>query len=154
MALVRECRLLKSVSAARSWRRQVGGAVVLVPTMGALHAGHAALIGEARRIAGRSGAVVVSIFVNPTQFGPEEDFLTYPRPLRGDIALCRKAGVDAIFAPPVAEMYAGDHSVWMDEDRLSAGLCGRTRAGHFRGVCTIVAKLFLILGPTGGGFGE
>lgn len=122
--------------------------------MGALHHGHAALIRRARKLAGRAGSVVVSIFVNPTQFGPKEDFSKYPRPLRADLAVCRQAGADLVFHPGVEEMYAGDASVIIDETRLSAGLCGESRPGHFRGVCTVVAKLFLIVQPTIAVFGE
>jgi pantoate--beta-alanine ligase len=122
--------------------------------MGALHTGHAALIRRARRLAGREGAVVVSIFVNPTQFGPKEDFSKYPRPVAADDKLCREAGADLVFRPAVDEMYAPDASVFVDESRLSAGLCGESRPGHFRGVCTVVAKLFLVVQPDIAVFGE
>jgi len=122
--------------------------------MGALHEGHAALIRQARKLAGRHGAVVVSIFVNPIQFGPKEDFVGYPRPLRNDLAVCRAAGADVVFAPSVDEMYFPDRSVIADEKSLSDALCGRSRPGHFRGVCTVVAKLFLIVQPTHALFGE
>ena len=122
--------------------------------MGALHAGHAALIRSSRKLAGPRGAVVVSIFVNPIQFGPKEDFSSYPRPFRKDLSTCRAAGADAVFAPPVEELYAGDSSVTVDESLLSQTLCGRSRPGHFRGVCTVVAKLFLIVQPTHAVFGE
>lgn len=122
--------------------------------MGALHDGHAALIRSGRKVAGRSGAVVVSVFVNPTQFGPGEDFAAYPRPLGNDIALCRMAGADAVFAPATAEMYSASPSVSVDESCLSNVLCGQSRPGHFRGVCTVVAKLFLIVQPTHAIFGE
>jgi len=122
--------------------------------MGALHAGHAALIRSSRKLAGRRGAVVVSIFVNPTQFGPMEDFSSYPRPFRNDLSICRESGADAVFAPSVEELYGGDASVTVDESLLSQALCGRSRPGHFRGVCTIVAKLFLIVQPTHAVFGE
>ena len=125
---------------------------VLVPTMGALHAGHAALVGKARTLAGPTGAVWVSIYVNPTQFGPREDFKKYPRPFLQDAAMCRELGVDAIFAPHT--LYETDHSVWIDETLLSCGLCGGTRPGHFRGVCTVVAKLFHIVQPHMAVFGE
>ena len=120
--------------------------------MGALHAGHAALIRSARKLAGRRGSVVVSVFVNPTQFGPKEDYSSYPRPFRKDVAICRAAGADAVFAP--SGLYAPDPSVTVDESRLSRVLCGRSRPGHFRGVCTVVAKLFLIVQPTCAVFGE
>lgn len=122
--------------------------------MGALHRGHAALIHRARKLAGDEGAIVVSIFVNPTQFGPKEDFSKYPRPLQADEKLCREAGADLIFRPEAADMYAPDASVIIDETRLSTGLCGESRPGHFRGVCTVVAKLFLIVQPDIAVFGE
>lgn len=122
--------------------------------MGALHRGHAELIRRARALAGRDGSVVVSIFVNPTQFGPKEDFSSYPRPEKADLALCREMGADAVFLPPVEEMYSLDASVFVDESRLSNGLCGASRPGHFRGVCTVVAKLFLIVQPDIAVFGE
>src|SRR3954453_9039898 len=104
-------RILKTIAATRRWRAEAakqGGPVVLVPTMGALHAGHAALMEQARREAGERGSVIGSIFVNPTQFGPKEDLSRYPRPWQADRALCRKLGVDAIFYPDPAEMYAED----------------------------------------------
>jgi pantoate--beta-alanine ligase len=121
--------------------------------MGALHKGHVSLIRKARRLAGRRGAVAVSIFVNPTQFGPHEDFKKYPRPFARDCEICRRAGVDAVFAPNARAMYAADASAFVDESRLSKGLCGASRPGHFRGVCTIVAKLFNILAPDAAIFG-
>ena len=98
--------------------------------------------------------MVVSIFVNPTQFGPNEDLSRYPRPIIEDTALCRAAGVDILFVPTAAAMYAPDSSTWVDETRLSLGLCGGSRPGHFRGVCTVVAKLFNITGPHMAVFGE
>jgi len=145
---------LKTIAAARRWRQGLDTKVVLVPTMGALHHGHEALIRHARKIAGPSGIVVVSIFVNPTQFGPKEDFNAYPRPLAKDLATCRKAGADAVFLPSVAEMYAADSSVAVLESNLSTTLCGRSRPRHFGGVCTVVAKLFLAVQPTHAVFGE
>ena len=147
-------KTLKSIASLRAWPRNIAHPVVLVPTMGALHEGHAALIRQARKLAGRHGAVVVSIFVNPIQFGPKEDFVGYPRPLRNDLAVCRAAGADVVFAPSVDEMYFPDRSVIADEKSLSDALCGRSRPGHFRGVCTVVAKLFLIIQPTHAVFGE
>jgi pantoate--beta-alanine ligase len=122
--------------------------------MGALHHGHAALIRRARQLAGAKGRVVVSIFVNPTQFGPKEDFSSYPRPWRSDLKVCREAGADLVFAPSVEEMYADDRSVFVDETSLSQYLCGASRPGHFRGVCTVVSKLFLIAQPDIAVFGE
>lgn len=119
--------------------------------MGALHAGHAALIDRARRLAGADGTVVVSIFVNPTQFGPKEDLSRYPRTFAADHALCIEHGADAIFAPPT--MYQADHSTWVDEVSVSAPLCGAVRPGHFRGVCTVVLKLFTVVQPDSAVFG-
>lgn len=135
---------------AQAWRDS-GLSIALVPTMGALHAGHAALMRRARRLADR---VVVSVFVNPIQFGPREDLAQYPRTAKRDAALCRDMGVDAIFFPSVADMYAADHSVFVEETALSRTLCGRTRSGHFRGVCTVVLKLFNIVQPHFAVFGQ
>ncbi len=128
--------------------------VVLVPTMGALHAGHATLVSEARELAGRDGTVVVSIFVNPTQFGPGEDFEDYPRDFEADRETCSKAGADVIFAPPPGEMYSGDRSIEVHESRLSQVLCGTSRPTHFAGVCTVVAKLFNLVRPDIAVFGK
>lgn len=147
-------KIAKSIAILRAWRNKLSGRVVFVPTMGALHHGHAALIRAARKTAGYRGSVVVSIFVNPTQFGPKEDFGSYPRPLRKDLAICRAAGADAVFVPSAEEMYFDNRSVAVEEGLLSTVLCGRSRPGHFRGVCTVVAKLFLIVRPTHAIFGE
>ncbi len=122
--------------------------------MGALHKGHAALIRRARRLAGTKGSVVVSIFVNPTQFGPREDIAKYPRPLDQDRRICQREGVDLLFHPTLSEMYASDASVVVNESSLSAGLCGASRPGHFAGVCTVVTMLFQIVRPTTSVFGE
>lgn len=122
--------------------------------MGALHEGHAALIRRARGLAGKKGTVIVSLFVNPTQFGPKEDLDSYPRPWRQDLALCQAGGTDLVFAPSAEEMYAEDRSVTIEENMLSTVLCGASRPGHFRGVGTVVAKLFLILQPQSALFGE
>ena len=146
MKIVRTPAAMAKVAAA--WDRRV----VLVPTMGALHAGHLALIDRAREAAGPDGMVVVSVFVNPTQFGPKEDLAKYPRPWRRDLALCRKHGVDLVFHPGAATMYAAGHSVVVDETRLGGGLCGGARPGHFQGVCT-VAKLFNLVRPEAAVFG-
>jgi pantoate--beta-alanine ligase len=121
--------------------------------MGALHAGHAALIKRARKIAGPNGTVIVSIFVNPTQFGPKEDFAKYPRPFSVDKAICEAHRADAIFHPSAKAMYAEDHSTWVDEEFVSGPLCGASRPGHFRGVCTVVLKLFAITQPNAAVFG-
>lgn len=147
-------KILKTEAAARAWHSRTDGPLVLVPTMGALHAGHEALIVHARKLAGKDGLVAVSIFVNPTQFGPKEDLSRYPRPWKKDAALCRRLGVDVIFAPDVPAMYRPDASIAIDEHLLSRHLCGASRPGHFRGVCTVVAKLFLILLPDAAVFGE
>jgi pantoate--beta-alanine ligase len=123
--------------------------------MGALHRGHTSLFDRAREEASRlGGEVVATIFVNPTQFGPNEDFTAYPRPLEADLAKCREHGVDAVFAPGVGDMYADDRSITIAENRLSTTLCGASRPGHFDGVCTVVAKLFLLTQPGAAIFGE
>ena len=127
---------------------------VLVPTMGALHAGHVSLIRLARRHAGPKGEVAVSIFVNPLQFEPGADFARYPRPAAADEAVCRTEGVDLIFRPQPNEMYFDDRSTFAEETVLSERLCGATRPGHFRGVCTVVTKLFQLLTPEAAVFGE
>jgi pantoate--beta-alanine ligase len=147
-------KILKTIPQFRAWRKKAAGKLVLVPTMGALHEGHASLIQLARHVAGKKGTVVVSIFVNPAQFGPKEDFSSYPRPLRNDLEVCKKNRVDAVFHPSAPEMYTEGASVIVDETSLSTKLCGRSRPGHFRGVCTVVAKLFLITSPTHAVFGE
>lgn len=127
---------------AAGWRR-AGERIALVPTMGYLHAGHMSLVEEARRHADRT---VVSIYVNPTQFGPNEDLDKYPRDFARDEASCREHGVDAVFYPDNAVMYALDHSTWVVEDSLSQTMCGVSRPTHFRGVTTVVLKLFNIVG--------
>jgi pantoate--beta-alanine ligase len=128
-----------------------GATIGLVPTMGALHEGHLSLIRAARE---RDDVVVVSIFVNPTQFNATEDLKKYPRDLGRDLALAEGAGADMVFAPTDAEMYPGEFSTWVDVEGLSEGLCGGARPGHFRGVCTVVTKLFNIVGPHRTYFGE
>ena len=122
--------------------------------MGALHAGHLTLLRRARALAGSKGTVAVSVFVNPTQFGPKEDFSRYPRPIAQDLAKCRAEGVDLVFLPEAEALYAPDHSTWVDESLLSTGLCGASRPGHFRGVCTVVSKLFNVIGPDMAVFGK
>jgi pantoate--beta-alanine ligase len=129
------------------------GPIVLVPTMGALHDGHIALIRQARHLAGSRGSVIVSIFVNPTQFGPKEDFAKYPRPFARDRRICRTEKVDVVFAPEAPLMYPEGYSTWVHETSLSQTLCGRSRPGHFQGVCTVVTKLFNILQPDAAVFG-
>ena len=127
---------------------------VLIPTMGALHKAHGELIRVARKHAGRNGEVALSIFVNPLQFEPGSDYERYPRWQKTDEEFCRNAGVDLLFRPSVAEMYAGDRSVFVEESSLSNTLEGKSRPGHFRGVCTVVAKLLNILSPDAALFGE
>jgi pantoate--beta-alanine ligase len=147
-------KILRTVSSAMA---QVPGAEerrVLVPTMGALHRGHGDLIRIARDAAGEGGEVAVSIFVNPLQFAPGGDYEKYPRPEKVDEDFCRDAGVDILFRPTVEEMYAGDFSMSVEENSLANTLCGRSRPGHFRGVCTVVTKLFHILSPDAAVFGE
>lgn len=122
--------------------------------MGALHEGHASLIRKARKLAGSKGSVVVSVFVNPTQFGPREDLSKYPRPFTSDRALCEREGVDLLFHPTPAEMYAGDASVMVRESSLATVLCGASRPGHFDGVCTVVTMLFNMVRPDSAVFGE
>src|SRR5205823_7045717 len=130
------------------------GRRVLVPTMGALHKAHRELIRGARAKGGNDGEVVVSIFVNPLQFEPGSDYERYPRPEKEDEEFCRKSDVDLLFRPNAAEMYADGRSVFVDENSLSNVLEGKSRPGHFRGVCTVVAKLLNILKPDAEVFGE
>jgi pantoate--beta-alanine ligase len=127
---------------------------VLVPTMGALHKAHGEMVRVARKHVGHDGEVALSIFVNPLQFEPGSDYERYPRPEKTDEEFCRKAGVDLLFRPSVAELYAGDRSVYVEESFLSNTLEGKSRPGHFRGVCTVVAKLFNILSADAALFGE
>jgi pantoate--beta-alanine ligase len=153
-------RVFHTIGEFRAWRTGVGAATVaFVPTMGALHEGHASLVRQARTMAGAAGKAVASIFVNPTQFGPGEDFAKYPRTLEADCALLTAAGCDAVFVPSAEEMYGGKNSklktqnatpaaVTVDPGTLGGVLEGAIRPGHFRGVCTVVAKLLNIVGPT------
>jgi pantoate--beta-alanine ligase len=131
--------------------KRQGSTIGFVPTMGFLHEGHLSLMDLARA---RCDVLVASIFVNPTQFGPGEDLDAYPRDFERDEALCEQAGVDMVFYPSPGNMYADDASVWVDEESLSGGLCGALRPGHFRGVCTVVAKLFNLVLPDVAVFGE
>jgi len=126
----------------------------LVPTMGALHAGHVSLIRLARANVGAKGEVAVSIFVNPLQFEPGSDFASYPRPEAADEEVCHAEGVDLIFRPAPNEMYFDDRSTFVEETLLSKRLCGASRPGHFRGVCTVVSKLFHLFAPDAAVFGE
>ena len=135
----------------RGWQR-AGERVGFVPTMGYLHAGHVSLVQRARQLVGPRGKVVVSIYVNPTQFSPQEEFSRYPRDPARDTRLCQEAGVDVIFAPNDEQMYprggAGSFSTFVVEEGLSRGLEGKSRPTHFRGVTTVVAKLFNMVQPT------
>ncbi|MBK7950286.1 MAG: pantoate--beta-alanine ligase [Deltaproteobacteria bacterium] len=147
-------RVLETKRELQAWsdaERRAGRRVALVPTMGALHRGHAALVGIARA---RAERVVVSIFVNPTQFNDRRDFEGYPRTVETDLAACRAAGVDVVFAPNAAEMYPEGAATWVDVHGLSEPLCGANRPGHFRGVTTVVTKLFLAARPDVAVFGE
>jgi pantoate--beta-alanine ligase len=135
------------VAAARTGSKRIG----LVPTMGALHAGHISLIETATK---QCDYVVVSIFVNPTQFGPAEDLESYPRPFEADLEICRQAGVDLVFAPAPEEMYPTENLTWVTVEKLTSGLCGRGRPTHFRGVTTVCTKLFNIVGPDAAYFGQ
>ena len=132
-------------------QRRAGRRIGFVPTMGYLHAGHLSLVTEAKK---HADMVVVSIFVNPTQFGPHEDFEKYPRDEQRDMTLCKETGVAAVFLPTPSAMYAPDASVFVDEATLQHGLCGERRPGHFRGVCTVVAKLFNLVLPDVAVFGQ
>lgn len=137
----------RAVAAARLRGLHVG----LVPTMGALHEGHASLIRAAR---GASGYVVLSLFVNPAQFGPREDFERYPRPLERDLDVCRTEGVDLVFAPPREAVYPPGYATYVGVEGLQDVLEGASRPGHFRGVCTVVLKLFNMVGPDAAWFGQ
>ncbi len=145
---------LTSFEDAQDWLKHRDSPVVLVPTMGALHAGHTTLVDHARKTAGPQGTVLVSIYLNPTQFDRAEDLEKYPRALENDLGLCEKYGADAVFAPADNGVYLPDHSVFVDEYSLAHYLCGASRPGHFRGVCTIVAKLFAGLRPDAAIFGK
>ena len=149
--IVRSVEELRSVIKSA---KKHGSRIGFVPTMGALHDGHLALLAKAREVAGNQGTVVVSIFVNPMQFDSKTDLAAYPRNEEGDLAACNEADVDVVFIPVEGEMYEADCSVTVNEERLSAGLCGSTRPGHFDGVCTVVLKLFLLSNCDVAVFGE
>ena len=148
MKLVPTIAEMRALSrAARAQGKRLG----LVPTMGALHEGHLSLVRAARS---KSGAVAASIFVNPMQFGPQEDFARYPRNLEADCAILEREGVDYVFAPSTEEMYPAGSVTWVTVEGLSDRLCGRSRPGHFRGVTTVVSKLFHIIEPDIAFFGQ
>ncbi len=139
----------------RSWLKpQRGKRIVLVPTMGALHAGHASLLTQARALAGDDGVVVASVFLNPVQFDNAGDLATYPQTPRQDLETCDKCGVDIVFMPSPDTMYCPDRSISMEETHLSTVLCGASRPGHFSGVCLVVNKLFNLVQPTDAIFGK
>jgi len=143
--------IVKTISEIRALRQKLKGTVGFVPTMGFLHEGHLALV---RRAKAESSAVMVSIYVNPAQFGPREDFGAYPRDLDRDLELLRKEGTDIVFVPSGDEMYPPGFNSWVDVEKVTERLEGASRPGHFRGVATIVAKLFNIVQPTRAYFGQ
>jgi pantoate--beta-alanine ligase len=142
---------VEAVRQAVTAARRRGLSIGLVPTMGALHEGHASLMRAARA---KTGFVVVSIFVNPTQFGPQEDFTRYPRPLEHDLAVCAQEEMDLVFSPEVATLYPRGFCTYVEVHGLQDGLCGASRPGHFRGVATVVLKLFNIVAPDLAYFGQ
>ena len=144
-------KTIESVRSSVAGARREGGTVALVPTMGSLHAGHASLMTAAVR---RCDYTVVSIFVNPTQFGPQEDMDDYPQPFESDCALCHELGVDLVFAPTAQQMYGQASSTWVQVVGLTDVLCGRSRPDHFRGVTTVCTKLFNIVAPDVAFFGQ
>ena len=143
--------VIESVAQMQQFARERRGEIALVPTMGYLHEGHASLMTEARR---RAKTVVVSIFVNPTQFGVNEDLDSYPRDFERDKKVAAQAGVDVIFAPKAADMYPEGYQSYLNVEELTTHLCGASRPGHFRGVTTVVAKLFNIVMPALAVFGK
>lgn len=144
-------KLLSDINALRQARREMHGSVGFVPTMGYLHEGHLMLV---RRAKAENETGVVSIFVNPTQFGPKEDFARYPRDTERDLALLEKEETDLVFMPTAEAMYPQGFSTWVDLEKVTEGLEGAVRPGHFRGVATVVAKLFNIVEPTKAYFGQ
>jgi pantoate--beta-alanine ligase len=144
-------KTIESVRLAVKKARKAGRTIGLVPTMGAIHKGHISLI---KRSVKNGDFVVVSIFVNPTQFGPREDFSKYPRPTSADLKISKEQGVDVVFIPTVKEMYGAGIVTWIDVERLSEPMCGKFRPGHFRGVATVCAKLFNIVSPDFAYFGQ
>jgi pantoate--beta-alanine ligase len=147
-------KIVKSLASMQRLGLRLPHPIVLVPTMGALHDGHIALVCRAKRRAGKTGTTVASIFVNPAQFGPNEDFAKYPRRFAADCALLGQAGCDVVFAPEADDMYFADRSVSVTETSLTSVMCGVSRPGHFAGVCTVVSKLFNLTRPDIAIFGE
>jgi len=144
-------QVVEPIFKVRALRQKLSGTVGFVPTMGYLHEGHLALVKQARI---ENSAVIASIYVNPTQFGPREDFGAYPRDLNRDLELLREGGVDIVFVPSDNQMYSPEFSTWVDVEKISERLEGASRPGHFRGVATVVAKLFNIVQPTKAYFGQ
>ncbi len=144
-------QVVRAIAELRAFRRKLTGTVGFVPTMGYLHEGHLALVRQARR---ENAVVIASIYVNPSQFGPSEDFGVYPRDLDRDLELLRKEETDIVFAPPDDEMYPSVFSSWVDVEKVTEKLEGASRPGHFRGVATVVAKLLNIVQPTRAYFGQ
>ena len=144
-------QIVQKISDLRALRQELSGTVGFVPTMGYLHEGHLALVKQAKR---ENSAVIVSLYVNPAQFGPREDFGAYPRDLDRDLGLLRKEGTDIVFVPLDDEVYPPGFSSWVNVEKVTERLEGATRPGHFRGVATIVAKLFNIVRPTRAYFGQ
>ena len=143
--------VIETVAQMQQFARERRGEIALVPTMGYLHEGHASLMVEARK---RAATVVVSIFVNPTQFGVNEDLDSYPRDMERDRRIALQAGVDVIFAPKASDMYPEGYQTYVNVEELTRHLCGASRPGHFRGVTTVVAKLFNIVAPKVALFGK
>jgi len=144
-------KVIATVAEMAKLSREAKRPLGLVPTMGYLHRGHLSLVDYARK---ENRALVVSVFVNPTQFGPQEDLAAYPRDMERDMALLEGGGTDVVFAPPVEEMYPPGYDTWVEVDRLARRLEGEARPGHFRGVATVVAKLFNIVRPERAYFGQ
>jgi pantoate--beta-alanine ligase len=151
MLVMKIAKTIKAVRNLVRTARSKGKKIGFVPTMGALHIGHISLIKAAAK---KTGFVVVSIFVNPAQFGPGEDFEKYPRPLDADLEICRREGVGIVFAPTPRQMYGAKNLTWVNVEELTEPLCGGFRPGHFRGVATVCAKLFNIVAPDIAFFGQ
>lgn len=145
-------RVIETVNEMAKWPKT--NDIVLVPTMGALHEGHRELIRAGKNLTGDEGTLIVSIYVNPTQFNDKKDFKSYPKTFDQDYKLCEKEGVDLIFSPSDSEMYSGKETFSVTQNKLMKYLCGASRSGHFEGVCTVVTKLFNIIKPTSAIFGK
>ena len=145
-------RVIETVNEMVKW--PMANDTVLVPTMGALHEGHRELIRAGKNLTGEEGTLIVSIYVNPTQFNDKKDFKSYPKTFDQDYKICEEEGVDLIFHPSDSEMYSGKETVSVTESKLTKYLCGASRSGHFEGVCTVVTKLFNIIKPATAVFGK